>query len=259
MSEKISALKIKEYLASLSESEQLEYLNLLAADKRKTIQNLVQKHQSFLTKKIVEKQRLLKMWDFEDSIYRQNYVNIAGVDEVGRGPLAGPVVAGAVILPPYCQIEGLNDSKKINERKRTIIAAEIKAKAIAWAVGTVGANIIDKLNILEATRYAMFLAVSSLGNKPDYVLLDGQENPLLTIPQSGIVKGDNLSASIAAASIIAKVYRDNIMDVYDKIYPGFGFALHKGYGTQQHLESIHINGVCPIHRKTFAPIKHQIG
>jgi len=255
--EKSSVEEIQEFLAALDESEQQKYLNLLYNDKRKSIQKLVQKYQSLLAKKLAEKQRLLKMWDFEKSLYHQNYQYIVGIDEVGRGPLAGPVVAGAVILPPFCFIEGLNDSKKINEKKRKLIAEQIKTKAISWAIGTVDAPTIDKLNILEATRYAMFLAVKALGIKPEYALVDGKKNPLLKIPQLGIIKGDSLSASIAAASIIAKVYRDEIMDTYNKLYPGFDFAANKGYGTQQHIEAISTIGSCPIHRKTFAPIKNK--
>lgn len=256
--EKCSVQEIEDYLAALSEKEQQIFLSLLYNDKRKTVQKLVKKYQAILTKRLAEKQRLLKMWDFERTLYQQNYRYIVGVDEAGRGPLAGPVVAGAVILPPYCYIEGLNDSKKVNEKKRELLAEEIKAKAIRWTVGIVDARTIDKLNILEATRYAMCLAVNSLGVLPEYVLVDGHKNPLLKIPQLGIIKGDSISASIAAASIIAKVYRDKIMETFDKLYPGFDFATHKGYGTQQHFKAILNNGFCPIHRRTFAPIKNKI-
>lgn len=248
--------EIEEYLYSLSEGEQQNYINLLKDDKRKSIQKLVQKYQSKFKKKLAERERLLKMWDYEKNLFHQNFSYIVGIDEAGRGPLAGPVVAGAVILPPFCIIQGLNDSKKINAEKRQLLAAEIKAQAISWAVGVVDAPTIDKMNILQATRYAMYLALKSIGSRADFVLIDGSENPLITtVPQMGIIKGDTLSASIAAASIIAKVHRDNIMETYDKIYPGFNFANHKGYGTQQHLDAISNNGCCSIHRKSFSPIK----
>ena len=255
--DKYSIREIKDFLISLDEKDQQSYLNLLYNDKRKSIQDLVQKYQLVLAKKSAEKQRLQKMWDFEGELYQQNYKYIVGIDEVGRGPLAGPVVAGAVILPPYCSIEGLNDSKKINKNARKLIAEEIKAQALAWAVGVVDAQTIDELNILEATRYAMFLAVCSLGSLPKYALVDGQKNPLLNIPQLGIIRGDSLSASIAAASILAKVYRDKIMDTYDYFYPGYLFAINKGYGTYQHIQALLSIGPCPIHRKSFAPIRQK--
>jgi ribonuclease HII len=258
LSKKPSIKEIQEYFHSLNEKEQQEYLKLLYNDERKSIQKLVQKHQSLLAKKLAEEERLLKMWDYEETLFHQNYKYIVGIDEVGRGPLAGPVVAGAVILPPYCRIEGLNDSKKLTAEKRQLIAEEIKAKAVKWAVGVVDAPTIDKMNILQATRYAMYLACKSLGSLPDFALIDGQKNPLITIPQMGIIKGDSLSASIAAASIIAKVYRDNLMELYDKIYPGFSFAEHKGYGTKEHLDAISNNGCSDIHRKSFSPIKDVI-
>jgi len=255
---KQSVKEIKEHIISLNEEEQLKCLKYLDSDKRKTIQLLVKKYQKLLTKKSAEKQRLLKLWDLEKSLYQQNFKYIAGIDEAGRGPLAGPVVAGAVILPPYCMIEGLDDSKSINEKKRQQIADEIKKSAISWAVGVVDAQTIDKLNILESTRYAMKLALDALGSCPQYVLIDGYENPLIKLPQSGVIKGDALSASIAAASIIAKVYRDKLMCIYDKLFPNYCFSIHKGYGTKKHLEILKNIGPSPIHRVSFGPVKKTI-
>jgi len=162
--------EIEEYLYSLSEGEQQNYINLLKDDKRKSIQKLVQKYQSKFKKKLAERERLLKMWDYEKNLFHQNFSYIVGIDEAGRGPLAGPVVAGAVILPPFCIIQGLNDSKKINAEKRQLLAAEIKAQAISWAVGVVDAPTIDKMNILQATRYAMYLALKSIGSRADFFL-----------------------------------------------------------------------------------------
>ncbi|MFZ5943754.1 MAG: ribonuclease HII [Bacillota bacterium] len=255
MSGKDTVEKIRKHLDSLTEEEQIEYIKSLYDDERKTIKEIVEKYQLKLAKKSAEEQRLLNLWKLEENLYQLGYTNVVGVDEAGRGPLAGPVVAGAVILPPYCFIEGLNDSKMVTEKKRSQIAIEIKNKAVAWAIGIVDSTTIEKINILEATRYAMVLAVNSLKTPPQYAMVDGMENPLLNIPQSGIVKGDGLSASIAAASIIAKTYRDKLMDIYDSLYPGYEFALNKGYGTQQHLVALAEKGACPIHRKTYAPIK----
>ncbi|NLT95748.1 MAG: ribonuclease HII [Clostridia bacterium] len=256
--EKSSVTEIQQYFLSLSEEEQQEYLKLLAGDPRKSIRKLAEKYQSLLAKKLVEKQRVLEMWSYEKSLFSQNYKYIVGIDEAGRGPLAGPVVAAAVILPPFCIIEGLNDSKKLCPQKRSLLANEIKTKAIKWAVGVVDSITIDRINILQATRYAMQLALKALGSLPDFVLIDGQKNPLISMPQMAIIKGDALSASIAAASIIAKVHRDTIMDSYDKIYPDFNFAVHKGYCTQQHLEAIRHKGCSDIHRKSFSPVKESL-
>ncbi|MFZ7104529.1 MAG: ribonuclease HII [Peptococcaceae bacterium] len=253
-----SIKEIKILMDSLCEEDQKKYLKKLSEDKRKTIKDFVKKYQLMLAKKSAEKQRLLRLWELENNLFRQGYHFIAGVDEAGRGPLAGPVVAGAVILPPYCLIEGLKDSKQITEQKRIALAREIKEQALFWSVGVVDSLTIDKINILEATRYAMSLAVSSLGRLPQYVLVDGAKNPLLKIPHSGIIKGDNLSASIAAASILAKTHRDRIMQVYDCLYPGYAFAVNKGYGTAQHLSALEAKAPCPIHRRTFAPVKTNV-
>lgn len=175
----------------------------------------------------------------------------AGVDEVGRGPLAGPVVAAAVILPEQCPIVGLNDSKRIKPQKREILFAEIKSAAISVGIGMVDAQEIDRINILQATLRAMEIAVVNLSPKPDYLLIDGDLSLSLQIPQEGIIKGDSKSFSIAAASIVAKVTRDRIMEEYHKIYPQYNFKKHKGYPTREHLEALEKYGPCPLHRRTF--------
>ena len=176
---------------------------------------------------------------------------ICGVDEAGRGPLAGPVAAGAVILPKDCTILYLNDSKKLSEKRREELFLEIREKAVSYSVGIVGPERIDEINILQATYEAMRQAVSGLGVVPDLLLNDAVTIPELAIPQVPIIKGDAKSVSIAAASILAKVTRDHLMEEYDKQFPQYGFAKNKGYGTAAHVAAIREFGPCPIHRRSF--------
>lgn len=200
-----------------------------------------------------EIERLLKLSEYEKGLYEKGHKYIAGIDEAGRGPLAGPVVAAAVILPKDCLIEGVNDSKKISEKKREKLYDEITEKAVAWGVGIVDNNVIDEINILNATRRAMHMALLDLEEKPDYILIDAEKNVDTNgIPFLPIIKGDALSISIASASIIAKVTRDRMMREYDELFPMYGFEKHKGYGTKAHIEAIKKNGLCMIHRKTFS-------
>lgn len=179
------------------------------------------------------------------------YGNICGVDEVGRGPLAGPVVAGAVILPDDCRILYINDSKKLSAKRREELYDEICEKAVAVSIGMAGEKRIDEINILQATYEAMREALGKLAVQPDCLLNDAVTIPDILIPQVPIIKGDQKSQSIAAASIIAKVYRDRMMDEFDLMYPEYGFASNKGYGTAAHIEAIKKYGPCPIHRMTF--------
>ena len=187
----------------------------------------------------------------------QNY-RVAGVDEAGRGPLAGPVVAAAVILDPLRPIDGLADSKILSERKRDSLDEMIKACALSWSVGIASVDEIDELNILQATLLAMQRAVCGLAISPDEVLVDGNQLPDLLIPAQAIVKGDSKVQAISAASIVAKVERDRIMVDYHKKYPDFSFHIHKGYGTRQHLAEIEQFGFLAIHRKTFNPVRTLI-
>ena len=177
--------------------------------------------------------------------------NICGIDEAGRGPLAGPVAAGAVILPKDCTILYLNDSKKLSEKRREELFVQIKEQAVAWSVGIVGPERIDEINILQATYEAMRQAIAGLGVEPDLLLNDAVEIPGVEIMQVPIIKGDAKSVSIAAASILAKVTRDHMMEEYDKLFPEYGFAKHKGYGTAAHIAAIRELGPCPIHRRSF--------
>ena len=189
---------------------------------------------------------------FEKEYYSKGYKCICGIDEAGRGPLAGPVVAGAVILPEGCLLEGVNDSKKISEKKREKLYDVITENALAWAVGVVDNNVIDEINILNATRRAMKMAIEGLKIKPDFILIDAEKKVDTDgIPYLPIIKGDALSISIAAASIVAKVTRDRMMREYDEIFPMYGFAKHKGYGTKAHVEAIGKYGLCMIRRKSF--------
>ena len=188
--------------------------------------------------------------------YPKGYRLIAGVDEVGRGPLVGAVVTAAVILDPSNPIEGLADSKKLSEKKRLALAAEIKQKALAWALGRAEAEEIDKLNILQASLLAMTRAVQALRIRPQFVLLDGNKIPNdLDIPAQAVVKGDSLVAEISAASILAKVARDQEMEELDRQYPEYAFAQHKGYPTKLHLEKLTALGPLPQHRRSFAPVR----
>lgn len=195
---------------------------------------------------------------FEKLACRQGYRAVAGIDEAGRGPLAGPVVAAAVILPEGCQIEGVNDSKKLAEAKRNLLFDVIMERAVSVGVGISDSQTVDRINILQATLRAMESAVSELAQSPDCLLIDGISKVSLNVYQKTIRKGDSLSSSIAAASIIAKVTRDRMMEAFDREYPGYGFASHKGYGAASHLDAIKRLGPSPIHRLTFRGVKEHV-
>lgn len=183
---------------------------------------------------------------------------VVGVDEVGRGPLAGPVLTSAVILPQHYDLPGLTDSKKLTPQKREALAIEIKEQALAWSIGNASVEEIDELNILHATMLAMQRAVSCLSVKPDRVLVDGNRAPEFGIPADAIVGGDGLQPSISAASIVAKVARDKIMRDFAAIYPQYGFERNSGYPTKQHREALIEHGVTPIHRRSFAPVRAML-
>ena len=190
-------------------------------------------------------------YDYEKEAMSKGYNVVCGIDEAGRGPLCGPVCAAAVILPVDCEIEGINDSKKLSEKKREALFDVIKEKAIAYSVSMVDAKTIDEINILQATFLAMRTAVENLSVKADYALIDGNGKPGLSIAEETVIKGDAKSVSIAAASILAKVSRDRYMTEADKKYPEYQFAKHKGYGTKLHYEMIAEHGICEEHRRTF--------
>lgn len=193
----------------------------------------------------------MKKLQRENQLWQNGFVSIAGVDEVGRGPLAGPVYACAVIFPRGFYLPGVDDSKKIPEQKRDALAEELKTNALAWSIGIAGQQEIDSINIRQATFTAMRRALAQLKIRPDYILIDGENVPGLAVPSEGIIKGDQNSFTIAAASIIAKVERDIFMRDMAEIYPEYNFAKNKGYGTREHIEAIRINGCREIHRKSF--------
>jgi ribonuclease HII len=207
-----------------------------------------------------EGRRLHHLLQFELELWNQGLTRIAGVDEAGMAPLAGPVVAAAVILPCNYRLRGLNDSKKIlGAQRREAMAARIKRDAISWAVGWAEVDEIDAINIYHAGLLAMRRAVEGLGRAPEYLLVDARTIPHCQCLQRGIVHGDALSASIAAASVIAKTTRDGFMGAMDKVYPGYGFASHKGYPTKEHIEALKKLGPLPMHRRSFAPVRAILG
>ena len=191
------------------------------------------------------------MWQIEKEYFAEGIRLICGVDEAGRGPLAGPVCAAAVILPAELEIPGLDDSKKLSDKRRRELFPVIKEKAICYGIGLADHNEIDEVNILQATYLAMERAISQLSVQPELALIDGNRAKDFGIPVKTVIHGDSLSASIAAASILAKVTRDDIMLQYAQKYPAYNFDIHKGYGTKAHYEAIAANGICPIHRRTF--------
>lgn len=246
--------EIEQLLQQTAEAELPALLEQLARDERRSVQNLAQRQQRRLEKIQQERERIAAMWQYEQQAKANGYQWIAGTDEVGRGPLAGPVVAAAVILPEDANLPEIKDSKKLTEKQREHLNVLIQQQAIAWNVAEVSETVIDEINILEASRLAMQQAVAGLSQPADFVLVDGLPNPQIKLPSEAIVKGDNKSISIAAAAIIAKVYRDHLMDKYDKQYPGYEFAANKGYPTEAHLRAVEEQGPCPIHRMTFRPL-----
>ena len=242
---------IKQKLSSATIQQLPNLLNHYSSDKRKGVQKLILSYHKKIEATQREYQRLENMSLFEKEYYQKGFTAIAGIDEVGRGPLAGPVVAAAVILPKNCKIEGVNDSKKLSAQKRETLYSIICQKAISYGIGVVTAQRIDEINILQATFEAMQQALSKLSVAPDFILADAVHIPNISTAQRGIIGGDGKSISIAAASIVAKVTRDTMMQEYSKIYTGYGFEKNKGYGSQEHIKAIQTKGLCAIHRKTF--------
>ena len=246
-----SISEIKEILSSCSMEELPEQMKQFEEDSRKGVQTALASFRKKYEKYQQELARLDEILTYERGLWEAGYDLVAGIDEVGRGPLAGPVVAAAVILPKECKIEGVNDSKKLSAKKREELYDIILEKAVSYGIGIVSNERIDEINILQATYEAMREALSQLKPKADYILADAVTIPMVSTPQRGIVKGDAKSMSIGAASIVAKVYRDRMMEAYEEVYPGYGFASNKGYGAAEHIEGLKKLGPTPIHRKTF--------
>ncbi|WP_218924816.1 ribonuclease HII [Bacillus sp. AFS015802] len=244
--------EMKEWIDTLSDSDPI--LEELKQDDRKGVQKLLLQRERERLKKAKEKEEFQTLTRYENELRLQGFTRIAGIDEVGRGPLAGPVVTAAVILPSDFYLAGLNDSKKLSEVKREEFYAYIEEHAIALGVGMVHAAEIDSINIYQATKKAMNEAVVHLEVQPDYLLIDAM-NIQSPYPSQSIIKGDAKSISIAAASIVAKVTRDRLMKEYAETYPGYAFEKNAGYGTKEHLMGLEKLGVTPLHRKSFSPVK----
>ena len=245
--------EIKERLATIDDLDHPLFEELIL-DGRAGVQAAISKRKRELQKQVDEDLRLEGMLAYEKELYTQGIDLIAGVDEVGRGPLAGPVVAAAVILPKACKILGLNDSKKIPKSKHKEIYEAVLQNAIAIGIGIKDNQVIDQVNIYEATKLAMMEAIGQLEPQPQHLLIDAMKLDL-PIPQTSIIKGDANSLSIAAASIVAKVTRDQMMEEFDCEYPGYDFTQNAGYGTANHLAGLDKLGVTPIHRRSFEPVK----
>lgn len=249
--------EIKKWLTS-AESLSAEELQELLADSRVGVRKLAERYQKEQMRKQKERGRIEKMWEVERKCWSQGIQYVAGVDEAGRGPLAGPVVAAAVILPPHFDATHLNDSKQLSEEIRMTLKQRIEQEAVAVGVGIVDVEYIDKYNILQATYQAMRIALSQLTPTPERVLVDAVKIPGISIAQQPIIKGDCLSHSIAAASIIAKTTRDEWMKQAAQTYPQYGFEQHVGYGTPEHLAALNQYGPTPLHRRSFAPVREVI-
>lgn len=246
-----SVKEINAIIDSISTDEYLKYIDILKDDERKSVKNIAIKLAKKLDKIRAENERLELINTFENEGYEKGYTYIGGIDEAGRGPLAGPVVAAVVVFKPGTKIEGINDSKKLSEAKRDELFDIIRDQALDYGIGIVQREEIDEYNILNATYMAMKKAINCLKKTPDYLLVDAAHVPDVSIDQKSIIKGDSKSISIAAASILAKVTRDSIMYEYDKMYPEYEFASHKGYGTDQHYKAIREHGITTIHRRSF--------
>lgn len=248
--------EIKELLATVKELDSPVFLEL-EKDTRSGVQKEISKRKKNIQVELDENLRLENMLTYEKDLYKQGLTLIAGVDEVGRGPLAGPVVAAAVILPQGCKIKGLNDSKKIPKKKHLEVFQAVQDQALSIGIGIIDNQVIDQVNIYEATKLAMKEAISQLSLQPQHLLIDAMKLDL-PISQTSIIKGDANSLSIAAASIIAKVTRDELMKDYDQQFPGYDFSANAGYGTVKHLEGIEKQGITAIHRLSFEPIKSLV-
>ncbi|MFT9496456.1 ribonuclease HII [Anaerosolibacter sp.] len=246
-----STKEVEKQIKEMDLEAAAKLIPFLLKDERNGIQKLGESLSKKLDKHIKEKERIRTLWYYENEVFKSGVKIVAGIDEAGRGPLAGPVVAAAVVLPQNIFIEGVDDSKKLSEAKRDFLYEVIKDKALGIGIGVIDNQVIDDINIFNATKLAMSHAIKNLNVRPDYLLIDAVKLADIHINQQALIKGDSKSISIAAASIIAKVTRDRIICDYDKLYPQYGFRNHKGYGTKEHYEGIEKYGITNIHRKTF--------
>lgn len=245
--------EIKAKLASITASDD-PFIEEIKKDERKGVQTLLASWEKKLEKEVQLKEKFYALTAYEQDLRHGGYQYIAGIDEVGRGPLAGPVVTAAVILPADFYLPGIDDSKKLSEQKREEYFAVIQKEAVAIGIGMMEAKEIDRINIYEATKQAMLMSILELAITPDYLLIDAMK--LATpIPSTSIIKGDSKSVSIAAASIIAKVTRDRLMKELDQEFPAYGFGKNMGYGTKEHIAALEKEGITKHHRKSFSPVK----
>jgi len=253
--EPLSHMNVREVEEALFKDPSPRMLCACQKDPRQGVRHLAVRLLKFQQAQAVEDARIQQMLIEENKLWQQGWVLLAGIDEAGRGPLAGPVVAAACILPVRFNLPGVNDSKMLTESKREKLFPLIQAQAIDYAIGSAEPAEIDALNILQATKLAMKRAVEGLTVRPNYLMIDALKLPNVRLPQLPLVRGDQLSATIAAASILAKVTRDRLMVELDALYPEYTFSKNKGYGTSEHMEVLRRLGPCPLHRKSFAPMK----
>jgi ribonuclease HII len=256
---KLSLEEIREQLLRGDQPITAHFLNKLGRDPRQGARKIYELLKKRYEKERTDRVRVLNMLNFERVLWKSGIQSVAGIDEVGIGPLAGPVVAAAVVFPPGTELAGIDDSKRLDIDQRVKMEAVIRRTATAIGVGLAEVGEIDRLNIYHAALLAMRRAVEALPVKPDHLLIDARTIPDVSIPQNAFFKGDGINFSIAAASIIAKTYRDRLMEDLEKKYPGYGFAQHKGYGTAEHQNSIRQLGPCPIHRMSFPFIRELCG
>lgn len=252
---KLTVSQIRERLAQ-NPSE--EFIQECEMDLRHVVQALLLQHKRREQEEEEERARIEKLLVEEHKLAAKGFLTVGGIDEAGRGPLAGPVVAAVCILPPTFRLPYLNDSKQLSAARREKLFEQITGEALDYAVGSADSEEIDRINILQATKLAMKRAIVGLKARPEYLLIDALELPDMTIPQKALIKGDCTSASIAAASILAKVTRDHWMDRMNELYPQYGFDRHKGYGTEAHLQALKEFGPCAIHRRSFAPVYESL-
>lgn len=247
-------------LKQLFEADKLNetYIKELKSDERKGVQKLIEQYERKKLKEKAMEENFIRMSRYEQKSYANGCNYIAGMDEAGRGPLAGPVVAAAVILPRGFKLLGLNDSKQLNEKTRNTFFAIIKEEAVNYGISIIDNEKIDQINIFEATKLAMVNAIGQLDPAPDHILIDAVSLEELPCTSEPIIKGDQESISIAAASILAKVTRDNLMKDFHKEYPAYGFLSNMGYGTKQHLDTLIEQGISPYHRKSYAPVRNAL-
>lgn len=259
IAEELAALGVDELKARFADREPTRTeLAALKEDSRAGARAVVERYAAGRAREAKESRRIYERLKFERALWDDGLEHVAGCDEAGMSPLAGPVVAAAAILRKDDPIRGVDDSKKLSPKQREELAVEIKARAVAWGIGVVTPQEIDEINIYRAGLLAMHRALSALTPRPDHVLLDARRVPEFAVPQTPIIKGDAKSLSIGAASILAKTHRDGLLVELDRRYPGYGFAEHKGYPVAAHVEALRRLGVCPEHRRTFAPVREVL-